>query len=90
MTRELISKNAFLNHQDKSGKSPLYVAAENGASKVIEVLINNNANVNQTTPSGETALHAIARISSKPSSNSITNDTEIKIQNRSIFFLFRK
>lgn len=64
--KAIIEKDAHaVNHTDKFGRSPLFVAAENGASKVILALIRGGANVNETTSYGQTALHVVAKTSSK-------------------------
>lgn len=45
---------------DNDGKSPLDEAVEHEAIDVIEMLINKSADLNQTTPTGQTALHIAA------------------------------
>ena len=54
--RLLETKKVDVNAIDSNGQSPLQVAAQNGDSKVIELLIANNANLDFLDNDGATAL----------------------------------
>ncbi|KAI9805700.1 MAG: hypothetical protein M1833_005193 [Piccolia ochrophora] len=56
LTRDLLSRNDEIDIRDKSGNSPLSVAAENGSEKVISILLSHRAEINVETLTGHTQL----------------------------------
>eukprot|EP01084_Bolivina_argentea_P017254 32228_1 len=56
MCQFLISKGCSVNHRDKLGRTPLMDAAEIGSIKVIDVLVENNAEINAEDREHHTAL----------------------------------
>ncbi|MFH1283279.1 MAG: ankyrin repeat domain-containing protein [bacterium] len=52
----LISKGSHLNHKTREG-TPLILASLMGHSKIVNVLLDNNAEINLTDSNGMTALH---------------------------------
>merc|ERR1719384_2105610 len=56
MCEFLISKGCSVNQRDKLGRTPLMDAAEIGSIKVIDILVQNNADVNAEDREHHTAL----------------------------------
>ena len=52
----LLQNHALVNHRNKNGVFPLYIAAEKGQINVCSLLLENNALVNQQTIEGNNAL----------------------------------
>ena len=66
--RVLVHHGASLTERNTAGLSPLHVAAKNGHSGVLEILVQNlgNNNIDITTSIGSrTALHIAARFNSQ-------------------------
>ncbi|KAG7352505.1 ankyrin repeat domain protein [Nitzschia inconspicua] len=53
----LAEKGANVDHQDKSGMSPLHIASRSGAVDIVRVLLERNAQVSVTSSDGKTPLH---------------------------------
>ena len=56
----LIEKGANVNDKDKSGKTPIIYAAENGHGEVVLALIEKGANINDKDNDGNTTLIRVA------------------------------
>jgi len=61
----LIEKNANVNVQDNSGKTPLIIAAQSGHTEVVQLLIDRDANVNVQDNYGNTPLSMAAEKGNK-------------------------
>jgi len=58
---ELLSQGARLDTRDDQGFTPLLVAAQRGHTEVCELLLEKGkANIEDTTPTGNTALNLAA------------------------------
>ena len=62
---ELIERVADINKAEDDGRTPLYIAAQNGHEAVVRALIEAGADVNKARDGGATPLSA----SSQPVSN---------------------
>jgi hypothetical protein len=58
--RSLIAGGAAVNHQDRSGTTPLMAASANGHLEIVQALVEAKADVNLKDASGRTALMAAA------------------------------
>ena len=56
MVRQLLQKKAKIDEADKTGLTPLMAAAQEGFTGIVQLLLDNNANVNTKTQTGATAL----------------------------------
>lgn len=62
ITEMLVKNGADVNYQDAFGIAPMHGAARTNRTEIIQVLIENKANVNLATPDGkETPLHYAAK-----------------------------
>lgn len=78
MVRFLVKDaKADLNHRDRQGRPPLHAAAEQGAKSLVNALIANGANVNQTILNNQTALHLVALSEKSMSTVNCLNAIEI-------------
>ena len=59
-TRLLLEHGADINAQNKDGRTPLHVAAENGRVEVVRVLHEHGANIGAEDDAGRTPLHLAA------------------------------
>ena len=53
IAQQLIAKGAMVNTKDKNGGTPLHVAGPLGHDKIVELLINNGAEMNSVILSGK-------------------------------------
>lgn len=60
MTKVILENGANINILNRSGKSALHVAAENGDVANLNLLISNGANLNIRDKFGLTAMHLAA------------------------------
>jgi len=60
--RELIQAGADVNVKNKTGITPLYMAARNGHDEIVTALLEAGANVNAATTNGETPLWGQATV----------------------------
>lgn len=60
MTKVILSHGANINILNRSGRSALHVASENGDEENVNVLIENGANLNIRDKFGLTAMHLAA------------------------------
>ena len=56
---------ADVNARDTFGRTPLYIAVENGRRDIVPLLIEYGADINALKPDGSTALHAAVQIRHK-------------------------
>ena len=60
MTQTLLDERANVNSRDKHDETPLMAAAENKKTKIVELLLKFEADVNLRTVGGKRALHGAA------------------------------
>ncbi|CAC5391174.1 unnamed protein product [Mytilus coruscus] len=58
----IVSVMCNVNNADIRGRSPLYIASESGVKDIVELLIDNNADVLQSDELGNDPLHVACRI----------------------------
>ena len=75
--RELISKGADVNYQNKSGKTPLMEATRKQFYSGVKLLIDKHANVNTADENGYTALTIIIAMSISYNFNKYVNFKKI-------------
>ena len=56
LVKEMVIHPVDIQAKDKSGKTPLYLAVQNGHREVAQILLYNEAKVNEKTIAGRTAL----------------------------------
>jgi Ankyrin repeats (3 copies) len=61
MAKLLGSSGADMNYRDKSGWTPLHLAADHGRKDIVGLLLVNKADINAKKDDGDTPLHCAAR-----------------------------
>ena len=61
VVKALVDKGAGIDNAYDDGKTPLYIASEQGHADVVRVLLDNGADASLRTSDGETALQVATR-----------------------------
>ncbi|KAH9502206.1 hypothetical protein Btru_070394 [Bulinus truncatus] len=83
MAKYLDENGVDVNHRDKYGRSPLYMAVKNKLTDLVNLLVSNGADVNAVTTSLDTPLMLAAKLLSLESvSILLAAGADVNLQNR--------
>ena len=91
---QLKKKKNNVNLEDETGHTPIQLAALHGSFDVVQLLVENGADLNQQDPSGWCALHFAASGRNEKlfayllSQENINGERNLHDQNSNFFFLF--